>query len=111
MQIDANFINDLYDYLKGSDREDRLGPERACAQGWISPSGMKKLVWFSFLVSAVLFSSCATASLSKYHGIGRIKTADTRNENQTNFFMAILLEFSNENNTFPLPRQSLNRIS
>lgn len=25
MQIDANFINDLYDYLKGSDREDRLG--------------------------------------------------------------------------------------
>lgn len=37
MQIDANFINDLYDYLKGSDREDRLGPERACAQGWISP--------------------------------------------------------------------------
>lgn len=42
MQIDANFINDLYDYLKGSDREDRLGPERACAQGWISPSGMKK---------------------------------------------------------------------
>ena len=35
MQIDANFINDLFDFLKGSDREDRLGPERACAQGWI----------------------------------------------------------------------------
>ena len=34
MQIDANFINDLYDFLKGTDREDRLGPERACAQGW-----------------------------------------------------------------------------
>ena len=26
MQIAANFINDLYDYLKGSDRADRLGP-------------------------------------------------------------------------------------
>ena len=25
MQIDANFINDLFDFLKGSDREDRLG--------------------------------------------------------------------------------------
>lgn len=37
MQIAANFINDLYDYLKGSDRTDRLGPERACAQGWITP--------------------------------------------------------------------------
>lgn len=31
MQIAANFINDLFDYLKGTDREDRLGPERACA--------------------------------------------------------------------------------
>lgn len=41
MQIDANFINDLYDYLKGTDRADRLGPERACAQGWITPRLMK----------------------------------------------------------------------
>ena len=41
MQIDANFINDLFDFLKGSDREDRLGPERACAQGWISAKAMK----------------------------------------------------------------------
>lgn len=42
MQIAANFINDLYDFLKGTDREDRLGPERACAQGWITPSAMKR---------------------------------------------------------------------
>ena len=42
MQIAANFINDLYDYLKGSDRADRLGPERACAQGWITPTAMKR---------------------------------------------------------------------
>ena len=41
MQIAANFINDLFDYLKGTDREDRLGPERACAQGWISPRAMR----------------------------------------------------------------------
>ena len=27
MQIAANFINDLFDFLKGTDREDRLGPE------------------------------------------------------------------------------------
>lgn len=40
MQIDANLINDLFDFLKGSDREDRLGPERACAQGWITPKAM-----------------------------------------------------------------------
>lgn len=42
MQIDANFINDFFDYLKGSDREDRLGPERACAQGWITLEAMKR---------------------------------------------------------------------
>ena len=41
MQVAANFINDLYDFLKGSDRSDRLGPERACAQGWISVNAMK----------------------------------------------------------------------
>lgn len=53
MQIDANFINDLYDYLKGTDREDRLGPERACAQGWISPSGMKKGIIITTFLAAV----------------------------------------------------------
>lgn len=42
MQIAANFINDLFDYLKGTDRADRLGPERACAQGWITPGAMKR---------------------------------------------------------------------
>lgn len=42
MQIDANFINDLFDFVKGTDREDRLGPERACAQGWITTEGMKR---------------------------------------------------------------------
>ncbi|WP_295939252.1 1,4-dihydroxy-2-naphthoate polyprenyltransferase [uncultured Alistipes sp.] len=42
MQIDANLINDLWDYLKGSDGEDRLGPERACAQGWITPRTMRR---------------------------------------------------------------------
>lgn len=41
MQIAANLINDLFDFLKGSDREDRLGPERACAQGWITPRAMR----------------------------------------------------------------------
>ena len=41
MQVAANMINDLYDFEKGTDREDRLGPERACAQGWITPKAMR----------------------------------------------------------------------
>lgn len=41
MQIAANFINDLLDYQKGTDRDDRLGPKRACAEGWITPRAMR----------------------------------------------------------------------
>ena len=33
-QIASNFANDYFDFKKGADREDRLGPERAAAQGW-----------------------------------------------------------------------------
>ena len=36
MQIDANFVNDYFDCLKGNDdSETRLGPRRACSEGWI----------------------------------------------------------------------------
>lgn len=42
MQIDANFINDYFDFVKGTDdRSTRLGPERACTQGWVSIGRMK----------------------------------------------------------------------
>jgi 1,4-dihydroxy-2-naphthoate octaprenyltransferase len=54
MQTDANFINDLFDYLKGTDREDRLGPERACAQGWIHPSAMKRGILITTLLAALV---------------------------------------------------------
>ena len=53
MQIDANFINDYYDFLKGSDRDDRLGPERACAQGWITLEAMKKGMIITTLLSCL----------------------------------------------------------
>ena len=45
MQIDANFINDFIDYAKGTDdRSTRLGPERACTQGWVSIDKMKRVI-------------------------------------------------------------------
>lgn len=62
MQIAANFINDFYDCLKGSDRTDRLGPERACAQGWITSGAMKwgigSMLAFSCLMGCVLLQQC-----------------------------------------------------
>lgn len=42
MQIDANFINDYFDFVRGNDDETRLGPKRACAQGWISAKMMSR---------------------------------------------------------------------
>ena len=41
MQIDANFINDYYDCKKGRDNEERLGPPRACQQGWVTMPAMR----------------------------------------------------------------------
>lgn len=39
-QVASNFANDYFDYKKGADTEERLGPERAVASGWIAPETM-----------------------------------------------------------------------
>ncbi len=39
-QIASNFANDYFDFKKGADGANRLGPERAVAQGWITPKAM-----------------------------------------------------------------------
>lgn len=54
MQIDANLINDYFDFKKGADRADRLGPERACAQGWITPGAMKVGIGIVTALSALV---------------------------------------------------------
>lgn len=41
MQCTANLVNDLWDYLKGADQPDRLGPDRAFAKGYITFGAMK----------------------------------------------------------------------
>lgn len=42
MQIDSNLINDYFDYVRGNDdRDTRLGPKRACAEGWVTLPAMR----------------------------------------------------------------------
>lgn len=41
MQIDSNLVNDYFDFKHGNDDETRLGPKRACAEGWITLPAMK----------------------------------------------------------------------
>lgn len=50
MQIDANFVNDYFDFVGGKDDEERLGPPRACAMGWID---VKQMRWGIFLTTAL----------------------------------------------------------
>ena len=40
IQIATNLANDYFDAKKGADTDDRLGPDRAVQQGWISPRAM-----------------------------------------------------------------------
>ncbi|MDD7318720.1 MAG: 1,4-dihydroxy-2-naphthoate octaprenyltransferase [Prevotella sp.] len=53
MQIDANFINDYFDFVRGNDDETRLGPKRACSQGWISGSAMKVAIGVTTAVACL----------------------------------------------------------
>lgn len=50
MQIDSNLVNDYFDFKKGTDDETRLGPKRACSEGWITSDAM---VW-GILITTLL---------------------------------------------------------
>lgn len=55
MQIDANFVNDYFDYYRGTDdRATRLGPERACSQGWVSIGRMKCAIVLTTALACVV---------------------------------------------------------
>lgn len=55
MQIDANFVNDFFDFLRGTDDvETRLGPRRACAQGWVTLDAMKRAIALTTCVACVV---------------------------------------------------------
>lgn len=90
MQVDANFVNDYYDFVRGNDDETRLGPARACAMGWTTLAAMKVAIvlttgaaclvglplvlfggWQMVIVGAacVLFCFLYTTTLS-YLGLG-----------------------------------------
>lgn len=55
MQINANFINDFFDYAKGNDdAATRLGPLRACTQGWVRIESMKVAIATTTIVACLI---------------------------------------------------------
>ena len=62
MQCTANLVNDLWDFLKGADQPDRLGPDRAFAKGYITLGAMK--------AGIAGFTLAACPYPLAYHGLG-----------------------------------------
>ncbi|MGP1423991.1 MAG: 1,4-dihydroxy-2-naphthoate octaprenyltransferase [Prevotella fusca] len=55
MQIDSNFINDYFDCVKGNDdHTTRLGPKRACSEGWITLPAMRIGLVFTSLLACLV---------------------------------------------------------
>jgi 1,4-dihydroxy-2-naphthoate polyprenyltransferase len=62
LQVGSNFANDVYDFEKGADTEQRLGPTRAVAAGLISPQHMKRAMLAVFALAALV--GCYLASVA-----------------------------------------------
>lgn len=58
IQVGANFANDYYDGIRGTDSQGRLGPRRAVASGLIAPKAMLRatcqVLGAAFLVGLIL---------------------------------------------------------
>ncbi len=54
IQIGTNFVNDLFDFLHGTDKKDRVGPQRAVVTGIISVAEMKFGIILTFGSSFLL---------------------------------------------------------
>ncbi|MEM9596908.1 MAG: 1,4-dihydroxy-2-naphthoate polyprenyltransferase [Acidobacteriota bacterium] len=53
IQIGTNFANDVFDYEKGADTEDRLGPTRAVQAGLLTAEQVRRGMWVSFAIAFV----------------------------------------------------------
>lgn len=93
MQIDSNFINDYFDCVKGNDDvSTRLGPKRACAEGWITLPVMRRglvatsatacivglpLIWYGGWEMVIVGALCVAfaflyTTFFSYKGLGDI---------------------------------------
>lgn len=52
-QIAANFANDYFDYKGGVDTDERLGPARAVASGWVAPKTMLRATFIALALASL----------------------------------------------------------
>jgi 1,4-dihydroxy-2-naphthoate polyprenyltransferase len=53
LQVGANFANDVFDFKRGADTGERLGPPRATQMGLLSPREVLTGMWVAFAVATV----------------------------------------------------------
>lgn len=51
IQIATNFANDYFDFKNGTDTADRIGPQRATSEGWITPDDMRNAFIVTFAMA------------------------------------------------------------
>ena len=54
LQVGANFANDVFDYEKGADTAERLGPTRAVQAGLLSARSMRRGMWLVFVLALAI---------------------------------------------------------
>lgn len=54
LQIGANFANDLFDFLRGADTAERVGPLRVTQAGLLTPRQVRAGMWAVFAAAALI---------------------------------------------------------
>ncbi len=54
LQIGSNLANDVYDFERGTDTAERLGPPRVTQSGLLTPAEVKRGMWITFLLAALV---------------------------------------------------------
>jgi len=77
LQIGANFANDVFDYEKGADTAERLGPTRAVQAGLLSARSMRRgmLVVFGLALGLGLYLTSVSGPLILLIGCASIASA------------------------------------
>jgi len=62
LQVTSNFANDYGDGVKGTDGDDRIGPKRALQSGLLTAAELKRGIYISIVINAVLIVSLIITS-------------------------------------------------
>ena len=56
IQTISNWVNDIYDFQRGTDERGRIGPRRLLAEGLLQPQQLRRASWIAAVVCCLLGS-------------------------------------------------------